>query len=262
MTQQELASRIVFDHHLEVSFKSEFIEQFQQINPKKVALLATCEYEGIFKNGGVGTHYKTLSEQLTQDDWYVILVLCHTTDKFGGKSTVPAVNQIFGSYEASQVLNLQLVHLAALEAVQHNDLDHQSYCCFLFTQAIAHCFKTAQIYVEFHEMRGIGYHTIQAKRSRVLGNHCVIAVTMHSGHEWVYEANEWFAELYPEDFRQICDYEQYTFEQADLAFFPSYYLKTRVESYGWRTEHAKHMPYFIPLIPDDKLDSLSGENGE
>jgi O-antigen biosynthesis protein len=248
MAQHYLASKILFPNDLEVSFKSEIADQFQQANPKKVAVLATSEYEGIFKNGGIGTHYKTLSEQLTQDGWYVILLLCQTLKIFNGKSTLPAVEHIFSNHETSLTLNLQPVHLAALDAMQHNDIDYQSYACFLFTQAIAHQFSTAQIYVEFHEMNGTGYHTIQAKRSQLLGDHCVIAVTMHSGNEWVYEANEWFAELYPGTFNQLCEYERYTFENADLAFFPSQYLKARVESYGWKTDHAKLMPYFIPII--------------
>jgi len=251
MAQHYLASSVLFLNHLEVSFKSEFVDQFQQVNPGKVAVLITSEYEGIFKNGGIGTHYKTLSEQLAQDGWYVILVLCQTIQIFEGESALPVVKHIFANHEAPQVLNLQPVHLATLDSLQHSYLDYQSYACFLFTQAIAHHFSTAQIYVEFHEMNGIGYHTVQAKRSQLLGNHCVIAVTLHSGNEWVYEANEWFAELYSQDFNQLCEYERYTFENADLAFFPSHYLKARVKSYGWKTDHAKHMPYFIPLIDEE-----------
>jgi hypothetical protein len=247
MAQHHLASKILFANHLEISFKPEFADPFQQTHPQKVAVLATSEYEGIFKNGGIGTHYKTLSDQLSQDGWYVILVLCQTAETFGGKSSIPSVNQVFANHEAPQILNLQPVHLAALDAMAHSYMDYQSYACFLWIQAIAHQFNTAQIYVEFHEMNGIGYHTIQSKRSKLLGDHCIIAVTMHSGNEWVYEANEWFAELYPETFTQLCEYERYTFENADLAFFPSHYLKARVQSYGWKTDHAKHMPYFIPL---------------
>jgi Glycosyltransferase Family 4 len=249
MSQHYLASKILDSTHLGISFKPEFTALFQQANPDKVAVLATSEYEGIFKNGGIGTHYKTLSDQLAQDGWYVILVLCQTTEPFGGKSTVPVIQHIFSNSEAQEVLNLQPIHLAMLDSAQHSYLEYQSYACFLFIQAIAQTFHNAKIYVEFHEMNGIGYHTIQAKRSRLLGEHCVTAVTMHSGNEWVYEANEWFAELYPYPFNQLCEYERYTFENADLAFFPSHYLKARVESYGWKTAHAKHMPYFIPTLP-------------
>jgi O-antigen biosynthesis protein len=248
MAQHHLASTLLSPQHLDISFKPEFAAQFEPANPSKVAILATSEYEGIFKNGGIGTHYKTLSDQLAQDGWFVILLLCQTLMPFGGKSTLLVIQHIFANHEAPQVLNLQPVHLAALDGMEHSYIDHQSYSCFLFIQAIARHFSTAQIYVEFHEMNGIGYHTIQAKRSRLLGDRCVTAVTLHSGNEWVYEANEWFAELYSEPFKQLCEYERYTFENADLAFFPSHYLKARVQSYGWKTDHAKHMPYFIPLI--------------
>ena len=249
MVQHELASRILFPYHLDVSFKAEFITLFEQVNPAKVAVLATFEYEGIFKNGGIGTHYKTLSEQLAADGWYVILLLCRASEAFGGTSSLPAVHHIFSTHEATQVLDLQPVHHAMNEWLAHDYIDAQSFHCFLLIQAIAQSFNKAQIYVEFHEMSGIGYHTIQAKRCRVLSDNCVISVTMHSGHEWMYEANEWFSELYSNEFQKISTYEQYTFEQADVAFFPAHALKTKVESYGWKTAHAQHLPNFIPLVP-------------
>lgn len=258
MASNDLISRIISEKNLEVSFVPEFADLLQQSQITKVAILATCEYEGIFRNGGVGTHYKTLSEHLTRDGWYVILLICHTEEAYGGKSNIPAVKHIFSTGEISKFLNLQPIHQLALSVVKHDGFDRESYPCFLFTQAVSSFCSQAQVYVEFHEMAGIGYHTIQAKRSHTLGENCITAVTMHSGHEWVYEANGWYAEFYHQWFKQVCDYEQYTFENADLAFFPSYHLKSRVESYGWKTDHAKHMPYFIPVIPNSDAFQLVG----
>jgi SAM-dependent methyltransferase len=244
--------KIISEASLKVNFRSKFLEKFQGINAEKIAILATNEYEGIFKNGGVGTHYKT------QDGWYVILLLCNTEQTFGGQSTISAVRNIFSTAEITQSLDLQPVHATTLQSIGHLSFDGQSYCCLLFTQAIANCFKNSKIYVEFHEMCGIGYYTIQAKRAKLLSDNCITAVTMHSGHEWVYEANEWYAEFCNPWFQQICDYEKYTFENADLAFFPSYHLKSRVEAYGWKTSHAKHMPYFVPIVPNYNVLDLVG----
>jgi len=249
-------SRIFSEKSLKIEFQPKFLEQLQSINAKKIAILATSEYEGIFKNGGVGTHYKTLSDQLNQAGWYVVLLLCYTEETFGGESHIPAVRHIFSTAEIAQILNFQAVHTSTLRSLGQSSFDGTSYCYMLFTQAIANCFQNSKIYIEFPEMCGIGYHTIQAKRAQLLSENCITAVTMHSGHEWVYEANEWYAEFYHPWFQQLCAYEKYTFENADLAFFPSYHLKSRVEAYGWKTDHAKHMPYFVPIVPNFDVNKL------
>lgn len=229
-----------------VCFKSQVSGSFQET--EKVALLATNEYEGIFRNGGIGTYYRKLSERLNDAGWYVIVLCCFVEESFGGTSTLPTVKHIFSTAETEQVLQLQPLHQATLSAVQDNVVDYHSFRCQLFTQAIVDFFKNSAIYVEFHEMIGIGYHTIQAKRLNLLPSNCVVGVTLHSGHEWIYEANEKYTHDYLDWLWQVCYYEQYCFENADLAFFPSYYLKGRVESYGWNTNCATHLPNYIPII--------------
>lgn len=257
MTQNNLVSQLVSGKSFEITFKTEFLDTFHQSKAEKIAILATSEYEGIYKNGGIGTYYKNLGEKLTAEGWYVILLLCYTTDSFAGKSKLPEIRHIFSNYEIEQVLNLQPVHLTILSEVRQDIIDYQSFCCLLFTQAIVSCFNNSHVYVEFPEMMGIGYRTVQAKESNLLGSNCITAVTMHSGHEWIYEANEISSVAYPPYFLQACHYEQSSFENADLPFFPSYYLKSKVESYGWKASHAMHMPYFVPIV---KLDSSLKNN--
>lgn len=245
---EQSAVQVFSEQDLAVCFQSQYAKKMQQPTVDKVALLITSEYEGIFKNGGVGTHYKTLSEELTNHGWYVILVLCTNDSSYGGISTLAHVKNIFSIREISETLALQPVHRQLLAGVQYNWTDYQSLCSLFYTQAVSHLFPGIPLYIEFHEMYGAGYHTVQAKRCGVLSANCMVGVTMHSGCEWVYEANEWFAEEYPYEYKQLCDYEQFLFENADLTFFPSHYLAEKVKSYGWQTNHAKHMPYFIPIL--------------
>jgi O-antigen biosynthesis protein len=252
-----MTARIISNKNFEISFRTEFANLFQQANPEKVALLVTCEYEGIFKNGGVGTYYRTLSDRLADDNWYVILLLFFADERFHGSSTFPALKHIFSTTEVAEVLNLQPIHLELLEEAESDIFDLESFRACLFTQAIAASFKQAKVYVEFPEMMGIGYRTIQAKQAGLLHANCVTAVTMHSGHEWVFEANEKFEEDTPERLWHVCHYEQSSFENADLIFFPSHFLKHKVGSYGWETSQAKHMPYFVPLVSTDQ--SPNGE---
>lgn len=230
-----------------VSFNQRLRKKFPQ-SVARIALLVTPEYEGIFRNGGIGSYYRTLSEKLAAENWYVILLLCQSQEKFSGESHIPALKHIFSSSECQQLLELQPFHSATLSQCQKLDwVEYENYCALFFTEAVVSTFKNALVYVEFPEMLGLGYRTIQAKRTGVLGRNCIVAVTLHSGQEWLHEANEKYTPS-ANWFRQTCHYEQYSFEQADLAFYLSHFLKDKVKKYGWKTSHALHLPYCFPII--------------
>lgn len=256
MINNDLMLSVRSENSFKVNFKNIFISKFNQFKTEKIALLITSEYEGIYRNGGIGTYYNTLSQKLSEEGWYVIVIVCCYQNKFTGKSNIPYVKHIFSVGELEEVLTLQPIHSAILYQIQHSGIDYTSYRCLFFTQAIANVFKDSLIYVEFHEYGGIAYRTIQAKQSSILPANCLIAVTMHSGHEWIFEANERYLENELNWYWQTCYYEQYSFENADLAFFPSYYLKEKVESYGWNTNHAFHLPNYVPIIETIKSDKI------
>jgi len=234
--------------NFKVTFKQSLSEKIPQ-SAQRVALLVTPEYEGISKNGGIGTYYRTLSERLAAEDFYVVLLLCQSQEKFGGESTIPALKHIFSTSECRDVLELQPTHLATLSQLQEWEwVDYENYCALFFAQATATTFSNAYIYIEFPEMLGLGYRTVQAKRAGILGQNCVVAVTLHSGQEWLQEAHARYTQPAPQWFWQTSHYEQYSFEHADLAFFLSHFLKQKVEGYGWKTSHALHLPYCFPVI--------------
>ena len=230
-----------------VTFKQNIVKAMPQ-SVKRVALLVTSEYEGIFRNGGIGTYYRTLSERLAEEDFYVILLLCQSQETFSGESTIPVLNHIFSTRECQDVLALQPTHLAMLLQLQEwKWVEYENYCALFFAQAIATTFPDAYLYIEFPEMLGLGYRTVQAKRSGTLGTNCVVAVTLHSGQEWLQEAQARYTQSASQWFWQTSHYEQYSFEHADLAFFLSHFLKKKVEGYGWKTDHALHLPYCFPV---------------
>ena len=82
---------------------------------------------------------------------------------------------------------------------------------------------------------GMGYHSIHAKQAGFLGHRCMTAVTMHGCHEWVYEASEKHQQDWPAWLWQAAYYDTFSFENADLSFFPSQFLRAKVEYYGWST---------------------------
>jgi glycosyltransferase involved in cell wall biosynthesis len=232
-----------------VNFQPHFIKKLSQ-STEPVAVLVTSEYEGIFRNGGIGTYYATLSEKLAAQGASIILIICQTQQEFQGQSTLPHIRHIFSAYEAEQILELQPVHRATLSQFKQWDwVESESYKILFFIQAIATHFSQSPIYVEFPDLCGLGYRTIQAKRSGLLEKNCVTAVTMHSGQEWLNEAHEKYIVEGGNWFRNVYSYEQYSFENADLAFFLSSFMEAKVKSYGWKTSHAVHLPYCFPIVP-------------
>ena len=231
-----------------VRFTAAWLARLREAAPARVALLITSEYEGVFRNGGVGTYYRRLSEQLTAEGWHVLLLLTLTDGEFRGESAFPGARHLFSTREVEQVLDLQPLHRRMLSARTPEPFDHQSLCALFFAQAVVDAFPDAPVYIEFPEMMGTGYHTIHARQTGLLGHRCVIGVTLHGGHEWVSDANERYVEDDPSRFEQVAWYESFSFEHADLSFFPSHFLRARMESYGWTASHAIHLPYLIPLV--------------
>lgn len=231
-----------------ISFKKEFLDAITHPKNDKIAVLISNEYEGFSRNGGIGTYYTSLSKNLAQANWKVIFIYCQSEEKFSGKSNVKALNHVFSNSEVEDVLNLNIEHKQILNEFK-NDFyfKYQSICSLFFSQAISSAFKDSKVYIEFPDVNGFGYDTIQAKNANLLGENVITAITIHGCFEWVFEAND---SINKEDwFDKSCHREQVAYENVDLAFFPSFFLKNKVESYGWQTNHAHNRPYFVPIQP-------------
>jgi glycosyltransferase involved in cell wall biosynthesis len=246
-----LAPKIPNWANAQISFKPEILDKFNP-STQKIAILASNEFEGFSKNGGIGTYYTTLSQKLATDGWTIVLLLCQTDIQFQGEPPSQTVHHVFSIHEINQVLNLQPIHQQILSATQKTDLgnsfDYQSFCCSFFIQAIAATVQDAVIYAEFPEIWGFGYRTIQAKQSGFLGTNCLIGVTSHGTFEWLQEVNSRYHTEQPNWLWQAYHYEQFSYENANITYSPSHFLKSKLSSYGWKTDHAKHLPYFLPSL--------------
>ncbi len=231
-----------------ISFKSKILQQFQGEDYSKIALLISNEYEGFSRNGGIGTYYTSLSQKMAQAGWAVILIICQNDEKYRGKSHIRALKHIFSVSEVDEILNLTQEHKFILnQAKEDYYFKYQSVGSWLYCQGFSSTFKDSKIYIEFPDVNGFGYDTIQAKKANLLGKNCLTNITIHGCFEWVFEAND---SINKEDwFNKSCHREQVAYENVDLAFFPSFFLKNKVESYGWRTNHAHNRPYFVPIQP-------------
>jgi glycosyltransferase involved in cell wall biosynthesis len=262
MKPETLIQSILSPQRSELYFKPHISEKFNP-STQKIAILATNEFEGFSKNGGIGTYYTALSQKLAAENWCIILLLCQSHENVQAIPKPPNIHHVFSVSEVESVLQLQPIHQAILSNTQKDSIsqsfDYDSFCCLFLTQAIVATFPQAVVYIEFPAIWGFGYRTIQAKKSGVLGNSCLVGVTDHGGFEWLRETNRRYNIEYPQWFWQACHYEQYSYENADITYFPSHFLKSKVESYGWKTSHVVHLPYFIPILksltPDKQQDN-------
>ncbi|MBL1210356.1 hypothetical protein [Geminocystis sp. GBBB08] len=241
-----------------ISFKNKVLQQFKEEDYSKIAVLISNEYEGFSRNGGIGTYYTSLSQKLAQAGWAVILILCQSDEKYEGKSHIRALKHIFSISEVEDVLNLTQEHKFILnQAKKDYYFKYQSVGSWLYSQGFSNTFKDSKIYIEFPDVNGFGYDTIQAKKANLLGKNSLTNITIHGCFEWVFEAND---SINKEDwFNQSCHREQVAYENVDLAFFPSFFLKNKVESYGWQTNHAHNRPYFVPIQPILTYDKVDQE---
>lgn len=216
----------------------------------KIAILVTMEFEGLSINGGVGTYYREIAHQLSRSGWKVILAAVGGQLAGLRDSSVPEVSAIFDVMRCEEFLHLRDVHQGLLQSCGSDGLAQLGLKCLFFLQAMQQHFHGARIFAEFHDMYGFGYHAAKARQAGLLGENVSVAVTMHSGHEWIFHANQSIFDYKAPDFIRIAAREEQSFASATLPMFPSDSLRRHVEDYGWDLSRACKIPYFVPLLPE------------
>lgn len=213
----------------------------------QLAVLLTTEFEGIGQNGGVGTYYRELAAKLNASGWNTILVIIAGFLHVNQTPKELGVTSIFDLAEITKILTLSHLHQTMRAELQDDPNRCTGLDCLLLLQALEAHYPTSRIFVEFHEMFGFGYLSVKARQSGFLGNRISIGVTMHSGHEWIFDANRALISQSSSHFLQISAREEQSFRDACLSMYPSDSLHQIVNSFGWQTETAKRIPYFIPI---------------
>ncbi len=214
---------------------------------KPVCLLFSTEFDGLYKNGGIGTYYRQIAKNFRRQGWYVVLV----------NLGPPASCQVPATLDADTILNAHhfLDHLECdhdtKSMLEHKQADwavETSLKCFAYVRAAVRLFPDQKIYAEFPEMFAPGYETAKASESGLLGKNCIVGVTMHSGHEWIFEANKAILAQNNSYFLNVSTREEQSFAAADLPMFPSDSLHEITKSFGWRLGKAQKLPYFVPEV--------------
>lgn len=215
---------------------------------ERLAVLLTTEFEGLGQNGGVGTYYRELARALSGSGWTIILVILGGFLKVDSQSPPSNVDCLIDLVHVDELLLLTPLHLAMRAAVASDPNQLTGLNCLIFLQALAARYPEVPIFAEFHEMFGFGCLSAMARKVGLLGDNVSIGVTMHSGHEWIYEANRAILNRDNREFLRIANREEQSFFDATLPMYPSDSLNQIVCSYGWRTAHAKRLPYFVPVL--------------
>jgi len=228
---------------------------------KNISLLFSTEFGGLYKTGGIGTFYQQLARGLRQGGWYVVFVDlssqlwnrsvsvenkdAHTADV---EPSQLGVDSVLCSSAFHEEIAIDPTTRALLEACSAKHWETLRIKCLAYCQATVRLFPCHRVYAEFHEMLGVGYQTVKASEAGLLGPDFAAGVTMHSGNEWVYEANKALICQGNDWFMNLISAEEHSFAAADLAMFPSDSLHDIVKSYGWRLERAQRLPYLIPVV--------------
>ncbi len=247
-----------------VLLKDNILKILPQNTQNKVAILVASEFEGIFKNGGIGTYYRTLSQKLIQDDWKIILILFNEEEVFMGSSHLPHISNIVSANSIEQIITLTDFHHLMLSQFPEWDwIRREGYLILFFLQALCQYFSNeTYLYIEFQDFWGIGYPTIEAKESNLLKSNTVIATTIHGPHDWIFDVNNRFT---VDDvtswkwFFDVSQRERLSFEKSDMPIYLSNFLKERLKGYGWSVERAIHLPYCFPIIKQEYSKGYGSE---
>jgi hypothetical protein len=228
------------------ALKPEAAAALEPARGRDVALLISSEYEGLYKNGGIGTYFREANRVLCGGGWFTILVNLNEVKASKEQAASHGLNAIFNFIEVEQALHLNPVHQLLLDSSRSSFYAYRAMVCLLLIEAVARALQGQRVYAEFHDFGGVGYLAAKAKESGFLGPEVVVAVTTHGPQEWVDEASGALIGRPGGSFGREAAREEHSFQYADLAMFPSDSLHQIVGSYGWRTGHAIKIPYVIP----------------
>lgn len=229
-------------------FEPSAANALERARGRDIALFPATEFEGIWRNGGIGTYYRELNRVLRDHGWFTIFFNLHA----GGSPPPEAAGElgldhIFNIGGFDSFLRLDAVREQMLQSCEGDFSKLQGLKCLFLIEALAEMFPAQRIYAEFQEMGGPGYHATKAQEAGLLPRQVVVAVTMHSGVEWIYDANGALASQDNAHFLAAAVHEEHTFLSADLAMYPAESLHGIVKSYGWRTGRAVRLPYQVPV---------------
>ncbi len=242
-----LQKRLNAPNHAVPRFKHAMATELLAATGKQICLLFSMEFDGLYKNGGIGTYYRQVARAFRERGWYVVLMDLGFPARCDDPVSID-LDAVISAHNFEQQVDCDTDTAALIRRVQNHWPRKISLMCLAYTRAVLGLFPGQNVYAEFPEIYAVGYDTAKASESGSLGPKCIIGVTMHSGHEWMFEINKALTTELNDFFLDISTREENSFAAADLAMFPSESLHGIVDSFSWRLRDAIKLPYLVPEV--------------
>lgn len=224
------------------------------VSPYSICIVAR-ELAYLFKNGGIGTCNWQLTQLLARAGWRVHILYCRSrVDKdilSGIRRQLESSGCSISTLDEFEFSESTGNHFAYNSHVALSDKVRQA----LEVLHRRHQFDL----IEFAELDGAGFRTIQAKRAGLIFGNVPLLVKLHSSSEWLREAN--LIDLRrPEEL--VADYlERYSFENADFQVAPCRYMLEFARRIGWAVNDcAQVISYAFPEpSPIEPITALPNE---
>lgn len=180
------------------------------------------------RNGGIGTHNWLLAHLLAGQGWYVHVLYCgafRTRKELDAVAERVAAAGIGWTYfddvpmsAAAEVPDVfDSLNLELSDRVRH----------VLEELHARHRFRLA----EFGDWGGLGFRSVQARRTGAAFADLPMLVRLHSSSQWMREGNrQWPGQLGELEIDYL---ERYSFEHADFQVSPSRYMFDYARGIGW-----------------------------
>lgn len=189
----------------------------------KNILIVTQEYNGISKNGGVGTAYSSLAK-LLHDNGHSVRVLF-----------VPIVGNILPNQEKPDKLNVDGVEISILHSeydIELNIPSHRTFSYLIFKWIEKQ--KSEYDIIHFPDWLGLAFYSLTAKRQGFVLPDTEVVIGMHGPTAWAQSGN---AALMPSpEMLEIDFMERESVRMADAIISPSQYMLE------WLEENKWHLP--------------------
>ena len=196
--------------------------------------IATNDFAGPIRNGGIGTACRSLAEELVRG---------------GHRVTVAYTVGDYCEVDSADVwvdrLRAQGIEFVPLNKMAHVRRDNgargQSY-------ELYHWLKSREFdWIHFSDWRGIGFHSAQAKSLGCAFQSTLLSVTMHSPNRWHLAHNSQFIADFEGE--EIDLMERETLRLVDLAISPSAYMFEWAVAEGWELPDRCEVLQNIPALP-------------
>lgn len=204
----------------------------------KICLVAN-DFDGIVRNGGIGTYFYLNAILLAKNGWNVHVLYTSLIEDPLAKEAIP---------DRLNSLGIKFVFLDDIvDPNKEDDFPHRGPWFLERSDKVRHALKLLHAehrfdLIEFSEWQGMGFRTVQSKRNGQEFLDVDIVVRPHSCSQWVRDGNLQWINWQEEVRLDYC--ERYAFENADVQLSPSAYMLEYLRSIGWNVRSDAAVSFY------------------